>query len=85
MVTLLKFSKASVTRRMTLGKPLGTPYGNQKPHQRNDKKRAYLPYIQGVTYRVSKILRKKEILTAFKPLETIKQKMRIVKDKIDEH
>ena len=30
------------------------------------------------------ILKKKEILTAFKPLETIKQKMRTVKDKADE-
>ena len=27
----------------------------------------------------------KEILTAFKPLETIRQKMRTVKDKVDEH
>ena len=35
--------------------------------------------------KVSKILKKKEILTTFKPLETIRQKMRTVKDKVDEH
>ena len=67
--------------RKTFKKPLGKP---RNPLQRNDKKRAYLPYIQGVTDKVSKVLKKKEILTAFKPLETIKQKMRTVKDKADE-
>ena len=61
--------------------PLGKP---KNPQQCNEKKRAYLTYIQGVIDRVSKILGKKEILTAFKPLETLRQKMRTVKDKIEE-
>jgi predicted GIY-YIG superfamily endonuclease len=46
---------------------------------------SYLPYIQGVTDRIAKVLRKKEIMTSFKPPETIKQKMRSVKDKLDHH
>ena len=36
--------------------------------------RAYLPYIQGVIDKISRILKKNNITTSFKPLETIKQK-----------
>ena len=68
--------------RRTLRKPVGIL---KNPQQRKDKKRAYLPYIQGVTDKVSKVLKKKDILTAFKPLVTIRQKMRTVKDKVEEH
>ena len=68
--------------RRTLRKPVGIL---KNPQQRKDKKRAYLPYIQGVTDKVSKILKKKDILTAFKPLVTIRQKMSSVKDKVEEH
>ena len=45
--------------------------------------RAYLPYIQGVIEKISRILKKNNITTSFKPLETIKQKMKSVKDPID--
>ena len=45
--------------------------------------RAYLSYIQGVTDKISRILKKSNITTSFKPLETIKQKMKFVKDSID--
>ena len=41
--------------------------------------RAYLPYIQGVTDKISRILKKNNITTSFKPLETIKQKKEICK------
>ena len=44
---------------------------------------AYLPYIQGVTDKIARILSKKEIKTTFRPPETIKQKMRSVKDNLD--
>ena len=44
---------------------------------------AYLPYIQGVTNKISRILNKNNITTSFKPLETIKKRMRFVKDPID--
>jgi predicted GIY-YIG superfamily endonuclease len=61
---------------------------NNKPQQRNNQTpslTAYLPYIQGVTDKIAKILNKKEIKTSFRPLNTIKQKMRSVKDKLDQH
>ena len=45
--------------------------------------RAYLPYIQGVTDKISRILNKNNITTSFKPLETIKKRMRSLKDPID--
>jgi hypothetical protein len=38
-----------------------------------------------VTDRIARVLSKKEIKTSFKPLETIKQSMRSVKDKLDPH
>ena len=44
---------------------------------------AYLPYIQGVTDKISRILNKNNIMTLFKPLETIKKIMRSVKDPVD--
>ena len=44
--------------------------------------RAYLPYIQGVTDKISRILNKNNITASFKPLETIKKRMRSVKDPI---
>jgi hypothetical protein len=45
--------------------------------------KAYLPYIQGVTYNIAKVLKRKEITTSFKPLITIRQRMRSVKDPMD--
>jgi hypothetical protein len=51
----------------------------------NPNRNAYLPYIQGVTDKIVKVLSKKEIKTSFKPHETIKQNMRSVKDKLDPH
>jgi hypothetical protein len=46
---------------------------------------AHVPYIKGVRDRIFKALRKKEITTSFKPLVTIKQKTRSVKDTLDYH
>ena len=45
--------------------------------------RAYSPYIQGVTDKITRILNKNNITTSFKPLETIKKRMRSVKDPVD--
>jgi hypothetical protein len=42
----------------------------------NSTTKAYLPYIQGVTDKISKVLRRKEITTSFKPLITVKQNMK---------
>jgi len=53
------------------------------PKDQNPNKSAYLPYIQGVTDRIARVLSKKEIKTSFKPLVTIKQSMRSVKDKLN--
>jgi len=53
------------------------------PQEQNPNRSAYLPYIQGVTDRIARILSKKEIKTSFKPLVTIKQSMRSVKDKLN--
>ena len=46
-----------------------------KPKQRNNQTlslTAYLPYIQGVAHKITKILNKKEIKASFRPLNTIK-------------
>jgi hypothetical protein len=45
--------------------------------------RAFLPYIRGVTDKIAKVLRRKEIMTSFKPLITIRQRMKSVKDPTD--
>jgi hypothetical protein len=42
-----------------------------------------LPYIQGITDHISKILAKKNIKTIFKPFKTLKQSFRFAKDKSD--
>jgi hypothetical protein len=42
-----------------------------------------LPYIQGTTDHISKILAKKNIKTIFKPFKTLKQSFRSAKDKSD--
>jgi predicted GIY-YIG superfamily endonuclease len=43
----------------------------------------HLPYIQGIIDKIVSVLRKKEIKISFKPSETIKQKMKLVKDEPD--
>lgn len=45
--------------------------------------KVYLPFIQGVTDKTAKILRKKDINTQFTTCGTIRQMMRSVKDNID--
>lgn len=45
--------------------------------------KAYLPYIQGVTDKIAKVLAKKDIRASFKPLVTIRQRMKLVKDDPD--
>jgi hypothetical protein len=37
----------------------------------NSSEITYLPYIQGVTNRIAKVLKMKEIKASFKPMETI--------------
>jgi len=43
----------------------------------------YLRFIQGVTDKLAKVLRKNGIETSYKPLTTIRHKMRYVKDDLD--
>ena len=45
--------------------------------------KSYLPYIQGVTDNMAKVLAKKDIRASFKPLVTIRQRMKSVKDDPD--
>ncbi len=47
--------------------------------------RVFLPYIQGVTNKLAKILRRKDIVTQFATPRTVKQGIRSVKDDIDRH
>jgi len=47
--------------------------------------KVFLPYIHGVTYKIAKILRKKNIITHFSAPGTIRQGLRSVKDDIDKH
>jgi hypothetical protein len=57
-----------------------------RTHTQNDQTshiKAFLPYIRGVTDKIAKVLRRKEIMIAFKPLITIRQRMKSVKDPID--
>jgi len=42
-----------------------------------------LPYIQGTTYKLSRILKKKSIGATFKPLNAIRNSLRSVKDYVD--
>jgi len=55
------------------------PPGDKKENQG----RVYLPFIQGVTDKIAKILRKKNIHTQFTTCGTVRQMMRSVKDHID--
>jgi predicted GIY-YIG superfamily endonuclease len=57
--------------------------GPKPPNNQPPGTIAYLPYIQGITDKIANVLRKKEIKTSFKPSETIKQKMKSVKDEPD--
>ena len=56
-----------------------------KPHldSQPPNSRAFLPFIQGTTDKIAKILIKKNIKTVFKPLKTLKQSFTSVKDKIN--
>jgi hypothetical protein len=60
---------------------------DKKAHTQNDQTsnlKAFLPYIRGVTDKIAKVLKRKEIKTNFKPLITIRQRMKSVKDPIDQ-
>jgi hypothetical protein len=60
---------------------------DKKAHTQNDQTsnlKAFLPYIRGVTDKIAKVLKRKEIKTSFKPLITIRQRMKSVKDPIDQ-
>ena len=54
-----------------------------KAQDLNQCGRVFLPYIQGVTDKIAKILRRKDIVMQFSAPRTIKQGMRSVKDDID--
>jgi hypothetical protein len=54
--------------------------GPKPPNNQPPDTTIYLPYIQGITDKIASVLRKKEIKTSFKPLETIKQKKKSVND-----
>jgi hypothetical protein len=52
-------------------------------NDQNSNIKAFLPYIQGVTDKIAKVLKRKDIMTSFKPLITIRQRMKSVKEPID--
>lgn len=56
-----------------------------KAQDQPQRGRVFLPYIQGVTDKIAKILRKKNIITQFLAPRTIRQGMRSVKDNINRH
>ena len=68
---------------MTLRRAVEKAGGEPRFRDNHPDKIAHLPYIKGVTDRISKVLRKKEIEASFNTVETIRQKMRSLKDKID--
>lgn len=45
--------------------------------------KSYVPFIQGITDKLARVLRKRNIDTSFKRLTTIRQKMRSLKDNLD--
>jgi hypothetical protein len=51
--------------------------------KKEDSGKVYLPFIQGITDKIAKILRKNNINTQFTTCGTIRQMMRSVKDNID--
>jgi hypothetical protein len=60
---------------------------DKRTHTQNDQNpnlKAFLPYIRGVTDKIAKVLKRKEIKISFKPLITIRQRMNSVKDPIDQ-
>ena len=70
--------------KKTLDKAHNKSHANLKTSDNeNTNPRACLPYIQGVTDKISIILDKNNITTSFKPLETVRKKMRSIKDPID--
>jgi hypothetical protein len=50
-----------------------------KEQTNNDVSKVYLPYIQGTTNKLARILKKKNIGATFKPLNTIRNSLRLVK------
>ena len=45
--------------------------------------KVHLPFIQGTTDKIARILRKHKISSFFKPLNTIRSSLKLVKDKLD--
>jgi hypothetical protein len=50
---------------------------------KNSNMKAYLPYIKGVIDKIARFLKRKEITTSFKPLITLRQRMRSIKHPMD--
>ena len=59
----------------------------EKPRHLKEKKvgkhKAFLPYIQGVTHKIAKHLKKKSIDFVFSPLNNIKKLLKSLKDSVD--
>ena len=59
----------------------------EKPRHLKEKKvgelKAFLPYIQGITDKIAKHLKKKSIDSVFSPLNNIRKLLKWVKDPID--
>jgi hypothetical protein len=54
-----------------------------KAQTNNDVSKVFLPYIQGTTDKLARILKKKNIGATFKPINTIRNSLRSVKDPVD--
>jgi hypothetical protein len=54
-----------------------------KEQTNNDVSKVFLPYIQGTTNKLARILKKKSIGATFKPLNTIRNSLRPVKYHVD--
>ena len=58
------------------------PPANEKPKFDNNQPKAFLPYIKGVTDKISKVLRKDNIHTVFTTNQKISNLIRSAKDKV---
>ena len=76
----LGYSKRDINRAI---QKAGSKNNNKTSIDYSATSKACLPYIQGVTDKMAKVLAKKKIRTSFKPLMTIKQRMKSVKDDPD--
>jgi len=60
-----------------------TKIPRNKEQTNNDVSKVFLPYIQGTTDKLSRILKKKSVGETLKPLNSIRNSLRLVKDHVD--